>query len=182
MQAREQTLFHLDFGLFDLHLGEIVSSDVPVQRVLVEELVFSLGPFAHWMCANEGIIIIVNRRMRRVCLPPVTQQVFVETILALATNLWAFEEFFLDPTNSSLGVSPLHMPLEGSLVIEDFLVDCICAAWHRADQFIIMPPVMYGIDVILQVLSSAIRVVAAIVCALKGLHLCGHCRRCKPEG
>ena len=180
MQAREQTLFHLDFGLFDLHLGEIVSSDVPVQRVLAEELVFSLGPFAHWMWANEGIIIIVSRRMRRVCQPPVTQQVFVETIFAVATNFWAFEEFLLDPTNSSLGVSPLHMPLEGSLVIEDFLVDCIFAVWHRADQFIIMPPVMYGIDVILQVLPSAIRVVAA--CALKGLHLCGHCRRCKPEG
>ena len=181
MQAREQTLFHLDFGLFDLHLGEIVSSDVPVQRVLVEELVFPLGIFAHWMCANEGIII-VSRRMRRVCLPLVTQQVFVETILAVATNLWAFEEFFLDPTNSSLGVSLLHMPLERSLVIEDFLVDCSAAAWHRADQLVIMPPLMYGIDVLLQVLPSAIRAVAAIVCALKGLHLCGHCRRCKPEG
>ena len=91
MQAREQTLFHLDFGLFDLHLGEIVSSDVPVQRVLVEELVFSLGPFAHWMCANEGIIIIVNRRMRRVCLPPVTQQVLWDYEIMRGTDKCAFE-------------------------------------------------------------------------------------------
>lgn len=175
-------MFHLDFGLFDLHLGDFVSFDVPRQRVLVEELVFPLGIFAKWMFANEVIIIIVNRRMRRVCLPHVTQQVFVETILAVATNLWAFEELFLNPTNSSLGVSLLHMPLQRSLVIEDFLVDCSAAVWHRADQLVIMPPLMYGIDVILQVLPSAIRAVAAIVCALKGLHLCGHCRRCKPEG